>query len=556
MLFSSLKDSDFFDRQQELTGLFKRVLQADVAQARSAVLSGQRGIGKTELLRQLFGRLFWEQDRVAPFLYTVNPALLSVIAFSRNFLFQFLCQRLAFPEKEQALLSRDGISIEGLFALAEERKAVWAKDLLGHFAQCACDPVAALRIALAAPHRSAMATGMPVAVLIDDFHRIKGLHDDGAPDPRLAFLFEDQMAHGKTPHIVTGNMAELQELPVVNKLERIPVLPLGPEGTSSMIRSLLNSYEAEGSVPPLLLRHLGGNPFYLECVVTRACAKNNPDDGAFWKAYIRELMDGPLALSWLSVLKIYFPDLVLRRTALEITHRIFHASEALSCRRIAETFALTVQEAHDIAQALYLAGLIRAEFGVLRAVEDRVLREIIDALYLRELLAKTAHESEEHFLSTVVPQKGRLIRFDMTLPMTREAELIAAQGLEQIGKNLDLDRDAVGQLQIAVIEACINAIEHSRGMGDSVYVSVSVDDDHMEVSVESAGKEYIVQETGEPVRDQENAKTTGRGWGIKLMKRFVDEVRFEKTIIGTKIILIKKIERSADIHKEDTANRE
>jgi serine/threonine-protein kinase RsbW len=144
----------------------------------------------------------------------------------------------------------------------------------------------------------------------------------------------------------------------------------------------------------------------------------------------------------------------------------------------------------------------------------------------------------------------------MTLPGAKDAELIVAQSLEQIGKNLNINQDAIGQLQIAVIEACINAIEHGRGMDDKVYVSIIAEEDHLEVSVESAGQEFIVQETGEPFRDQEAAKTTGRGWGIKLIKRFVDDVKFEKTTYGTKIVLIKKIEKSASMHQEGTAIRE
>ncbi len=104
MPFSSLQKKDLFGRQEELASLYKSVLQADSGQGQSLVLSGRRGIGKTELLKQLFGQLFWKQERVAPFLYTVNPALLSVTAFSKSYLIRFLCQRLAFEKKEQALL--------------------------------------------------------------------------------------------------------------------------------------------------------------------------------------------------------------------------------------------------------------------------------------------------------------------------------------------------------------------------------------------------------------------------------------------------------------------
>jgi anti-sigma regulatory factor (Ser/Thr protein kinase) len=556
MPFSSLKDSEFVNRQEELAALYSRVLRAEEGHARSAVLSGQRGIGKSELLKQLFGHLFWKQDRVVPFLYTVNPALLSVPVFSKTYLTVFLRQRLAFPKKEQALLYHEGMSIDDLSLLIEELEAGWAKEILDQYLQSAGDPFDALLNALAAPHRSVLATGMPVAVLLDDFHLTKGLHIDGVPDARLASLFQESMSHKKTPHIITGNASELQEMPVVSGVERITVQPLGPEAASSRVSSLLTAYDAAGNVPPLLLRHLGGNPFYLGCVVTKASSQNNPDEKDFWNAYIQEIMEGQISLSWSAIFKSLFPDLGMRRAALAIAYKIHHTAEPFSCQRIAKSFALPDERAHHIAYNLCLEGIIKGEFGVFRATDDRVLRDVIDCLYLREVLSKSTHDLTDHFLAALVPQKSHVARFDMALPMVKEAELIAAQGLEQIGKNLNLNPEAIGQLQIAIIEACINAIEHGRGSGDNIYVSVIVDEDQLEVSVESAGKEFIIQETGEPFRDQVAVKGPGRGWGIKMIKRFVDGVKFEKTALGTKIVLIKKIEKTVGKKKENTKGHE
>jgi len=557
MSFSSLQEKDFSGRQDELAGLLKRVLQADTGLAQSIVLSGPRGIGKTELLKHLFSQLFWKQSRMAPFFYSVSPALLSASAFSRTYLTQFICQRLSFQKKEQALLYRDGITVEDLSTLAEEHEAIWARDLLDQYARGSADPVDGLRIALNAPHRSALSTGIPVAVLIDDFHWLAGLHRDGFPEQRLIALFEEPVSQRKTPHVIAGSMAELQEISVVSGLERIAVQPLGQEATSSRILSLLQEHGSEGSsVPPLLLRHLGGNPFYLGRVVTRACAKHNPDEKDFWSAYIREIMNGTLSLFWSSVLKGYLPDLSRRRTALALLYKIYHSSDAFSCERIAKSFSLTDSQASAVAKALYLAGFLRGEFGFFKATDDRVLLDIIDHLYMREMLAKSAHDMEQDFLERLLPQKEQVVRFDMTLPMTKEAELIAAQCLDQIGKNFHLNQDAIGQLQIAVIEACINAMEHGQGIGKKVYVGIIVDEGRIEVSVESAGQEFIVQETGEPVHDQNTGNGPKRGWGLKLIKRFTDEVTFEKTALGTKVVLVKNIEKSAGVPKEDVANRE
>src|SRR5512147_1284016 len=164
MLFSQLQEKDFVDRREELAGLSARVLQADGGIARSVALSGPHGIGKTELLRHLFGRLFWKQDRVAPFHLAVNPALLSAAAFAKAYLCRFLCQRLAFQKREQALLMSDGISLDALAALVDEQEVLWAKEILNQYVQNSGDPLDALQIALAAPRRSVIATGTPVAV--------------------------------------------------------------------------------------------------------------------------------------------------------------------------------------------------------------------------------------------------------------------------------------------------------------------------------------------------------------------------------------------------------
>jgi hypothetical protein len=40
------------------------------------------------------------------------------------------------------------------------------------------------------------------------------------------------------------------------------------------------------------------------------------------------------------------------------------------------------------------------------------------------------------------------------------------------------------------------------------------------------------------------------------MKRFADEVRYEKTARGTRTILIKKFDKTAGVQKEDTEYRE
>jgi anti-sigma regulatory factor (Ser/Thr protein kinase) len=78
----------------------------------------------------------------------------------------------------------------------------------------------------------------------------------------------------------------------------------------------------------------------------------------------------------------------------------------------------------------------------------------------------------------------------------------------------------------------------------------------MEASIESSGREFVVQETGEPFVGKKLGEDFGRGWGVKLMKRFTDSVRFEKTNRGTKVVLVKNIPKTTGVYTEGGANGE
>jgi serine/threonine-protein kinase RsbW len=558
MPFGTLNEKDFFGRGEELSDLYRRALQTEQGIAQSVFLSGLRGMGKTELLKQLFSHLFWKQDKVVPFYYSLNNALLSAEDFARDYVTRYICQRLAFEKKEQALLSLDGLSIEGLSSLVEESRAAWAREILDRYVQNSGKPVDSLRVALGAPHQSTLTSGKPVAVLIDEFQRLKQLHVGGAIDPQLVSLFEDPFSFKGTLYVITGNEAEIEEMPVSGGLARVTVSPLGFEDATQQVLSLLRAYGVTmNAVPEPVVRHLGGNPFYLRCLATAAAQKKNHEERDLWLAYFQEITGGNIYLSWSSVLKNFFPDMGMRRSVLEITYKMYHTRESLSQEKIAEAFSAGGVSAEPIIRALHHTGFIQGEFGVFRASEDKVVTDFINCLYMRVLLGIAPRDIEEGFLEQQAGEAAQgTVAFEMTLPMIREAELVAARCLEQIGKNLRIQEEAIGQLQIAVIEACINALEHSKGGEKKIYLRFDVTEDRLEASIESSGREFVVQETGEPFVGKKLAEDFGRGWGVKLMKRFTDSVRFEKTSRGTKVVLVKNMPKTAGAYKEGGGNGE
>ena len=51
---------------------------------------------------------------------------------------------------------------------------------------------------------------------------------------------------------------------------------------------------------------------------------------------------------------------------------------------------------------------------------------------------------------------------ELTLPVMQDMELAATKTAEVIAKRMDLDAEKTDEISMALIEACINAFQHSK----------------------------------------------------------------------------------------------
>jgi len=555
MPINALQEEGFIGRRDALQDLHRWALDAERGTGRSIALAGAPGIGKTELLKQFFTHLFWKQDAIAPFYYTASSAILSVPLFARDYLTRFLCQRLAFENKEESLLFIEGITVRELAAWTRDRGAAWAGELLDRFQRCAGDPLDMLRVALHAPLQSALFTGKPVAVLLDDFHKLARLHHQGAADPSLIALFESAFSAKKSPHLITGSAAELQALPLPG-VTWVPLRALAAADAERLVSAVLQTRGITADkVPPALLDLLGGNPLYLRCVAGAVKAGKVPAEADFWSAYDQEVDSGGIYHYHAAALKTLFAEGEERRRALEALYGIYEAEGAPADDRRSRGPDAGKLSA-PLARALLSSGFLRGEFGGYRAPDDRVMRQFISRLYEREVGVKPSrdvrHQAPEPRFS---PQLSGNV-YELALPLVPQVELVVARSLEQIGRNLQVPEEVIGQLQMAVIEACINAIEHNRGGDRRLFVAISAEGDRLEVSIESPGRDFIQTETGEPFIGTALREGGPRGQGVKLMKRFTDSLRYEKTARGTRVILGKRLTRPSGPAKERVPDHE
>src|SRR2546428_5459469 len=77
--------------------------------------------------------------------------------------------------------------------------------------------------------------------------------------------------------------------------------------------------------------------------------------------------------------------------------------------------------------------------------------------------------------------------YEMVIPMGADTELIAAHAVEQIARRVNFRPEAINQIKTALIEACINAAEHSLSPDRKIYQRFRVEDDKLVVTVASRG---------------------------------------------------------------------
>lgn len=126
--------------------------------------------------------------------------------------------------------------------------------------------------------------------------------------------------------------------------------------------------------------------------------------------------------------------------------------------------------------------------------------------------------------------------YEFTFPMGENTEMIAAHAIDEIAKRHDFPQKAINQIKTALVEASINAAEHSLSPDGKMYQKFAVARDRVTITVASRGVRLV---------DREPTSDAGerRGWGLDLIRGLMDDVTFERTDDGTRITMTKSIKR-------------
>jgi serine/threonine-protein kinase RsbW len=134
-------------------------------------------------------------------------------------------------------------------------------------------------------------------------------------------------------------------------------------------------------------------------------------------------------------------------------------------------------------------------------------------------------------------EQAQADEYEMVIPMGTDTELIAAHTVEQIARRIKFRPDAINQIKLALVEACINVAEHSLSPDRKIYQRFRVENDKLVVTVASRG---VVPANLAGQNGGHNGEgKSRRGWGLKLIKTLMDEVEFERVDDGTQLRMTK-----------------
>ena len=133
-------------------------------------------------------------------------------------------------------------------------------------------------------------------------------------------------------------------------------------------------------------------------------------------------------------------------------------------------------------------------------------------------------------------------QMELTLPMIPDIEIAAARAAGNLARELGMTSERVDEMAHAMIEACINAREHSGSADRRIYVKIvgtsqGEDNSRIDIWITDHGRGF--DQTEARSRRQKLGAVHKRGWGLQIIEAHMDEVSINTSPQGTTIHMVK-----------------
>lgn len=133
-------------------------------------------------------------------------------------------------------------------------------------------------------------------------------------------------------------------------------------------------------------------------------------------------------------------------------------------------------------------------------------------------------------------------RIELVLPMLPDVEIAAITAAGELARDLGMTEDNIDEMSHAIVEACINAREHSYCADQRIYLTFvgtqeGPDSPKVEIWITDHGRGFN-PDTARRTRPGANAPQK-RGHGLQLIEAHMDEVEILSSENGTTVHMVK-----------------
>ena len=123
-------------------------------------------------------------------------------------------------------------------------------------------------------------------------------------------------------------------------------------------------------------------------------------------------------------------------------------------------------------------------------------------------------------------------------------EIVATAQAAAVGEYIEMPRDKIDEVKLALVEACINAFEHSHTRDDRVHLTFRVGREEegpefLEVEVLDRGTGFDQHAVELPSPEKTFSGGKKRGWGLQIIRSLMDVVVITSGDWGTRILMRK-----------------
>jgi len=435
-ILSRVPEAESVDRESAVSRVCEFAKSNFGRRGTNALLLGGARVGKSEILRRTFDRLFNERGDIVPFYYAVNNASLDATSFARDFFSQFVTQLLAFKRNDPKSISIGNETLANHARVSLPDDCAWMRSAIDSFAQAveSQDPTRLLRCALSAPVNSILQGKLVPLVLIDNCHL---LVESDFRSELLRALWPTTSASNQGPIFVLCGLrrpvVELipPETELFDRLETIEVEKVGVELYEAFIRRLSDSrgVETNDSTIELMTQQLDRDLFYARAIIDAAASSGAALKSFldFQRIYTSEILAGRIGRYFDALLRETAHDLQSARATINALAVIAEAASPVPIDALIERVTEHVGEANELLSRMQSRELLKMSYGFVSASTDPVFSDYVRAKYRSEIAGAFQPIAGNELL-------GEKLKHSYRMMMTRYNRAIELQVVEIVSR--------------------------------------------------------------------------------------------------------------------------